>query len=212
MRERVQVPPHETDDELVVGHIEPVAGQANVVSQLLGAVGHANLGMLAEHLRLLLRIQAGERGRATQRVPDVPAIRFMRDVLDRTSKQRPLEIGLVTRRIGPPQHRKPGTHACVHKRVVPEQRTDLPDEVRGIVAPREKPEPSRGARVRIHDCRDPLARAGVRQAAPHLVGVLPRRGVEYEELHEEAPIHRLAHSLPLAAVLEDVNRRQAGLS
>jgi hypothetical protein len=39
---------------------------------------------------------------------------------------------------------------------------------------------------------------------------LSRRSVKDEELHEEAPVHRLALSLLLAPVLKDVDGGQAG--
>ena len=76
VRERVKVAADEADDELVVAGIEAVAGQANVVRELLGAVGHPDLRVLAQDLRLLVRLEPGEgapcAGAGTRRASGTP--------------------------------------------------------------------------------------------------------------------------------------------
>src|SRR4051812_3759820 len=52
MRERMQLLADEADHELVVAGVDPVAREANVVRELLLAVGHAEGGVLAKDMAL----------------------------------------------------------------------------------------------------------------------------------------------------------------
>ena len=47
----------QTDDEVVVGLVEPVAGQPHVVRQVLSALGAADAAVLAHDLSALTRIE-----------------------------------------------------------------------------------------------------------------------------------------------------------
>src|SRR5712692_7568925 len=72
VRERMEVLAHDTDDEVVVVDVEPVAGEADVVGEVGVAVGVAEHAVLADYLALLLPREPRESARAAQRVPDGP--------------------------------------------------------------------------------------------------------------------------------------------
>src|SRR5262245_40447001 len=104
MRERMKLSTNEPDDELVVAGVDAVTCEPNVVCELLLTVRCAERGMLAKDVALIDRFELREGSLAAKRVPDMPAIGFVRDVLDRTAEERPLELGLVARRVRPPEH------------------------------------------------------------------------------------------------------------
>jgi hypothetical protein len=92
----------------------------------------------------------------------------------------------------------------------PKDRPYGPYEVRRVVAPREKPDAPRVQGIGVYDPSDvPLAEEPS-HVPSHRISRLPHRSVKDEELHEEAPVHRLALSLLLAPVLKDVDGGQAG--
>src|SRR5260370_733201 len=87
VRQGSKLAPNEPNDELVVAGIEAMASEPNVVGKLLRSVGHANLRVLAEDLRLLVRLETSERPASTERIPDVPAVVLFRYVLDRAPQK-----------------------------------------------------------------------------------------------------------------------------
>ena len=95
----------EADDELVVARVEAVAGEANVVSELLLAVGHPDRRVLPQDGSLLRRRELRELSCAAQRVPYVPGPGFRHHVLQGPAEEHVLEVGLVAQRVGTPQHR-----------------------------------------------------------------------------------------------------------
>ena len=75
MRERVQGGADQADDELVVGGVEPVACESDVVGEILLPVGEADRRVLAQDATLLFRRELGKGTRAAQRIPDVASPR-----------------------------------------------------------------------------------------------------------------------------------------
>ena len=71
-RQRIQVLPDQADDEVVVALVEAVAGQADVVRVVAGAVRHADRAVLGEDDALLVGGQRRELPAPPQRIPDAP--------------------------------------------------------------------------------------------------------------------------------------------
>src|SRR5260370_35529318 len=82
MRQGSEFAPDEPNDELVVAGVEAMACEPNVVSELLRAVGHSNLRVLPQDLRLLVRLEAREGSAPPKRRPDSPPVVLFGHVLD----------------------------------------------------------------------------------------------------------------------------------
>src|ERR1700733_1334793 len=106
----MQILSDEPDDELVVGCIEAMTREANVVRQILLAIRHPDLRVLSQDWTLLSRGKLGELARATKGVPDVPGIGLVHHVVDGASQQYVLEIRLMTQTVRAAKHRPPGAH------------------------------------------------------------------------------------------------------
>src|SRR5690242_10944813 len=154
MRERMQVATDEADHELVVAGVDAMAREPDVVRQLLLPVRDTERSMLAQDVALLDRLLFGERSLPPQRIPDVPAIGLVGDVLDRAAEERPLELGLVARRIRPPEHPEVFAELDAREQRLGEQWPHFADEARGILAPRQEPEAPWVHRVGVDDAWD----------------------------------------------------------
>ncbi len=159
---------------------------------------------------MFVRFEAREGSRSPERIPDVPGVGLARDVLDRSPEEGPFEIRLVPRRVGAADHPELRPQRRMRERVLGEQRPNLANEVRRVIAPCEEPEPPGRHRVGVDDGGHSISRAQFRQAPSGLMGAAARGRVEDHELHEEAPVDRLPHALALASILDHVDGRQAG--
>src|SRR5262250_3410902 len=108
MRQRMQLAPHEPDDEIVVVDVEAVAGQAYVVGEIGLTVSASEDAVLPDDRPLLLWRQPGETADATQRIPDAPRPRRIQCGTPRPPEQPVVEVRLEARRIRAPEHRELG--------------------------------------------------------------------------------------------------------
>jgi hypothetical protein len=208
----MQLAAHQSDDELVVGAVEAVASKADVMRQVLRSVRHTDLRMFPQNLRLLVRLEAGECSRSSKRVPDMPAVPFVRHVLDRTLEKRPFELWLVPRRIRTPEHGEAGTCNRAGQIVGRKQRPHGSNEMGRVLAPSQQTNAARFGGVGVHDRSHSLAGARFCDCFPHPISRFALGRIEDEELHEKPPIRSLTNAVALAAVLGHVDRRQtAGL-
>lgn len=202
VRQRVQLAAHQPDDELVVGGVEAVARQTDVVGQLLLPVGHAQGGVLAHDGGLLLVVEAVEGADAAQRVPDVPAEVRVEHVLDGAAQEPVLQVGLVTRAVGAPQHGHLGAEVDL---VLGEEGPHLIDKKGRVLAPGEEPEAVGILGVGVDDGGNlVLVEAEEEVAAGALV-----LAAEGQELHEQAAVELLPFTVAAASVFVDVDGRQA---
>ena len=100
--QRVEVPAHEADDEVVVADVEPVAGETDVVGEVGLAVGAPEHAVLADDGSLLLGREPRERPDPAQRIPDPPRPGRIQHGPSRPLEQPVLEVALEarTRRCG----------------------------------------------------------------------------------------------------------------
>lgn len=72
LAERVELPAHEADDEVVVANVQPVAGETDIVRQVRLLVGPSQGGVLLNDRSLLLGRQPGKGTAPPERIPDRP--------------------------------------------------------------------------------------------------------------------------------------------
>src|SRR5262245_8191 len=72
VRQGVELSTHQTNHELVVMRIEPVAGEADIVGEVSLSVGLSNHAVFSENRSLLLMWQLGEGPSPSQGIPDGP--------------------------------------------------------------------------------------------------------------------------------------------
>src|SRR5205823_4012266 len=104
VRERMKIFADEPDDEVVVGGIEAVAREADVVGEVFGAVRAADDRVLAEDRCLLAWLELREGSAASERIPDGPVPSGVLDGALRAIEEPEREVGLVAARVGAPEH------------------------------------------------------------------------------------------------------------
>src|SRR2546422_9820609 len=86
MRQRIEFPANEADDEFVVASIESVAGETDIVGQVCFSVGPSYHGVLPQNGSLFLMRKFGKGSGPSQWVPNGPGPRRIESSTPRLSK------------------------------------------------------------------------------------------------------------------------------
>src|SRR6266849_497463 len=155
VRKGMEVAAHETDDEIVVVDVEPVAGEADVVGEVGVAVGVAEHAVLADDLALLLPREPREGARAAQRVPDGPGPGRVQRRPPRPAEQPLVEVLLESRRVRPAEHRELGLRREPREGLGVQELAETVDEKDRVLVEREDAHAAWVVRVLVERGLDP---------------------------------------------------------